>query len=69
MSLEKATKVLRGLEYFSYEDWLKKWVLFRLEKRRLWGDLTAALKSAYRLERNRLFTWSDSERTEGMALN
>lgn len=45
MSLEKATKVLRGPEYFSYEDGLKEWVLFRLEKRRLWGDLTAALKA------------------------
>lgn len=62
-------KVIRGLEHLSCEEKLRKLGLFNLEKRQLWGDLTAALKSAYRQERNRLFTWSDSERTEGMALN
>ena len=38
----KATKMIQGMEYFSYKDRLREMGLFSLEKRRLWEDLRAA---------------------------
>ncbi|KFZ56539.1 hypothetical protein N321_11120, partial [Antrostomus carolinensis] len=64
----RATKMIRGLEHFSYEERLRELVLLSLEKRRLHGDLIAAfqyLNRAYKQEGEQLFTWADSDRTRG----
>jgi len=62
----KATKMIRGLEYLSYEDRLRELELFGLEKRRLSADLIASfqdLKGAYRKDGEGLFARVCSDRT------
>jgi len=52
----------------SYEDRLREFWLFSLEKRKLWGDLIAALqylKGAYRKDGEGLFTRMCSDRARG----
>ena len=49
----RATKMIRGLEYLSYENRLREVGPFRSEKRKLWGDFIVAfqyLKGAYEQE-------------------
>ena len=63
--------MLRRLEHLPYEYRLRELGLFRLEKRRLRGDLLAAfqcLKGAYKQEGSQLFTRVDSSRTRGNGL-
>jgi len=65
---KRAMKVIRGLEYLSYEERLRELELFSLEKRRLWGDLRAAfqyLKAAYKKAGEGLFTKVCSDTTRG----
>ena len=64
----RATKMIRELEYLSYEERSRELGLFSLEKRKLPGDLVVAfqyLKGAYKQEGEQLFTWVDSNRTRG----
>ncbi|PKU41063.1 hypothetical protein llap_8638 [Limosa lapponica baueri] len=60
--------MIRGLKHLSCEHRLRELRLFSLEKRQLWGDLTAAfqyLKGAYRRDAEGLFIKEYSDRTSG----
>lgn len=60
--------MIRGLEHLPCEETLREMDLFRLEKRRLRGDLIAAfqyLKGAYEQEGSQLFERGDNSRTQG----
>ncbi|KFQ39598.1 hypothetical protein N332_10728, partial [Mesitornis unicolor] len=64
----RAPKLIRGLEHLHYEDRLREFGLFSLEKRMLQGDLIAAfqfLKGSYRKAEEGLFTRAGSDRTRG----
>ncbi|PKU42568.1 hypothetical protein llap_7119 [Limosa lapponica baueri] len=70
---QRATEMIRGLGHLSYEDRLRELGLFRLEKRRLQGDIIAGfqyLKGAYRGDREGLFMrdWSNRMRGNGFKL-
>ena len=64
----RATKMIQGMEHFSYEDRLRELGLFGLEKRRVRGDLIVAfqyLKGSCRKEEDRLFSRLCDDRTRG----
>jgi len=64
--LERAQKMLRGLEHLSYEERLRELGLLRLMKRRIWQDLIVTfqyLKVAYGKDGEGHFVWECSDRT------
>jgi len=68
----RATKMILGLEHLFCEGRLSELGLFNLEKRRLWGDLIAALhylKDAYKKVQERLFTKACGDRISSTSFN
>jgi len=68
VGLERAMKMIKGLDHLSHREMLKQLDLFSLNGRELWGDHTEVFKhmnGAYKQEWNQLFTASDSGGTRG----
>jgi len=68
----RATKMIQRLEHLCCDERLRQLGLFSLEKRRLQGDLTAALqylKEGYKNAGEGLFTKACSDRTRGNVLD
>ena len=54
----RAKKLLQEVEHLSYENRMKQWCLFSLDKTRLWRDLRVTfqyLKGGSKKEENRFF--------------
>jgi len=66
----RVTKMIQGLEHFSYEERLRELGLFSLAQRRLWGDLLAGfqyLKWACRKDGENIFSRACCDRTRSNA--